>query len=133
MVDQEGGQARASPQWSDGPVDHRDELETVPQESRGHTGNGIEQDSDIGDNARLRVYARLLGWRAAAMPQALDRAPQEQRLETPHVVRVLVTHENVTDMVGRESARQYLADNVHSVAGVEENPSALGVVSPCEQ
>lgn len=133
MVDQEGGQARASPQWSDGPVDHRDELETVPQESRGHTGNGIEQDSDIGDNARLRVYARLLGRRAAALPQALDRAPQEQRLETPHVVRVLVAHENVTDMVGRESARQYLADNVHSVAGVEENPSALGVVSPCEQ
>jgi hypothetical protein len=133
MVDQEGGQARASPQWSDGPIDHRDELEAVTQESRGHTGNGIEQDSDVGNDARLRVYARLLGRRAPALPQALDRAPQEQRLETPHVVHVLVAHEDVPDMVGRESAPQYLADNVHSVAGVEENPSTLGVVSPRKQ
>ena len=122
-----------APQRSDGPVDHRDEPEPVTQQPGSHAGDGIEQGPDVADDARLRVYAGRLDRRAASLPQTLDRAPQEQRLESPHVIHVLVAHEDVPDVVGCESACQYLADDIHPVPGVEENPSAVGVISPREQ
>jgi hypothetical protein len=67
------------------------------------------------------------------MPQALNRAPQQQRLQAPDVVHVLVSDEDVPNLVGRESARQDLTNDVHSVAGIKEDASTLGIVAPGEQ
>jgi hypothetical protein len=67
------------------------------------------------------------------MSQALNRAPQQQRLEATDVVHVLVADEDVPNVVRRNTARQDLANDVHSVAGIKEEASTLVIIAPREQ
>jgi hypothetical protein len=88
---------------------------------------------DVSEHAPVSVHPRHIVCWTPARAQHPDDAPEQERFQTAHVVRVLMTHEDVTNLGWLGSTGDQRANDIEPAPRVEQDAAAFRPFAPLDE